>query len=359
MLDRPPRVLFVEDDVGKRYVIARQLRAAEFDIVEAQTGAEGLAKLTPDFDIAILDMKLPDMYGWDLCRQIKENPQTASIMVLELSGTLATPGDRARGLELGADAYLVHPVEIVELVATLRALFRLRQAERERERHRELFLGTVGHDLRNPLQTILTATQVLAASQTLGGADRRVVATIERTADRMRRLIDQLLIFTQGVAGGVPVQHQMVDVGDLVRAVAREHAAGHDIVVHDELGGPISVDAERITQLVDNLVTNAIRYGTGPVTVRLSRDGDLAAIAVHNSGTPIPPGKLDTLFDPYRRASSSRGGVGLGLYIVEQIARAHGGSVQVTSTAEQGTTFVVHLPQASPSADGSPPTSRS
>ena len=71
-------------------------------------------------------MKLPDMYGWDICRKIKENPQTASIMVLELSATLATPHDRARGLELGADAYLIHPVELVELVATLRALFRLR-----------------------------------------------------------------------------------------------------------------------------------------------------------------------------------------------------------------------------------------
>src|SRR5215831_3524575 len=184
MVDRP-RVLFCEDDVGKRYVIARQLRAVDFEVVETATGAEALATLTPEFDIAILDMKLPDMYGWDICRKIKQNPQTASIMVLELSATLATPHDRARGLELGADAYLVHPVELVELVATLRALHRLRQAERERERHRELFLGTVGHDLRNPLQTILTATQVLATSQALGASERRIVSTIDRTADRM------------------------------------------------------------------------------------------------------------------------------------------------------------------------------
>src|SRR3954468_14971046 len=187
MVDRPPRVLFVEDDIGKRYVIARQLRAAEFEIVEATTGAEALAALTPEFDIAILDMKLPDMYGWDICRKIKESSQTASIMVLELSATLATAHDRARGLELGADAYLVHPVELVELVATLRALYRLRRAERERERHRELFLGTVGHDLRNPLQTILTATQVLSESENLTPPDRKLVATIGRSTERMRR----------------------------------------------------------------------------------------------------------------------------------------------------------------------------
>lgn len=344
MVDRPPRVLFVEDDLGKRYVIARQLRAANFEIVEATTGAEALATLTPEFDIAILDMKLPDMYGWDICRRIKENPQTASVMVLELSAALVTPHDRARGLERGADAYLVHPVELVELVATLRALFRLRRAERDRERHRELFLGTVGHDLRNPLQTIVTATQVLAASQALGASERRIVSTIERTADRMRRLIDQLLTFTQGAAGGVPVERLPVDLGELVRTAVREPATSHDIVVINDLAAPIPVDPERITQLIDNLVTNAIRYGTGRVTIRLSREAERATIAVHNGGEPIPPEKLDTLFDPYRRATSSQGGVGLGLYIVDQIARGHGGSVQVTSTAEAGTTFTVRLP---------------
>jgi two-component system, sensor histidine kinase len=344
MVDRVPRVLFVEDDIGKRYVIARQLRAANFEIVEAATGTEGLARLTPELDIAILDIKLPDMYGWDICRKIKEDPQTASIMVLELSATLATAEDRARGLELGADAYLVHPVELVELVATLRALYRLRRAERERERQRELFLGTVGHDLRNPLQTILTATQLLETSPALGASERRIVSTIERTADRMRRLIDQLLIFTQGAAGGVPVQRQPLNLGELVRAAVREHAVSHDIVVGNALAAPVSVDPERVTQLLDNLVTNAIRYGTGRVTIRLSREADHALIAVHNSGPPIPPDKLDTLFDPYRRATSSQGGVGLGLYIVDQIARAHGGSTQVTSTAEAGTTFTVRLP---------------
>jgi signal transduction histidine kinase len=257
---------------------------------------------------------------------------------------LATPHDRARGLELGADAYLVHPVELIELVATLRALYRLRRAERERERQRELFLGTVGHDLRNPLQTILTATQLLESSQALGTSERRIVSTIERTADRMRRLIDQLLIFTQGAAGGVPVQRQLVDLGELIRAAVREHAAGHDIAIHSEVSAPISVDPERITQVIDNLVTNAIRYGNGRVTIRLAREADRATIAVHNGGEPIPPSKLDTLFDPYRRATSSRGGVGLGLYIVDQIARAHGGSVHVTSTAEAGTTFTLQLP---------------
>jgi signal transduction histidine kinase len=344
MADKLPRVLFIEDDIGKRYVIAHQLRAAGFEIFEATTGAEGLATLSPELDIAILDIKLPDMYGWDVCRRIKENPQTASIMVLELSATRATAQDRALGLELGADAYLVHPVELIELIATLRALHRLRQAERERERHRELFLGTVGHDLRNPLQTIMTAAQMLEESQTLTASERRTVATIERTAERMRRLIDQMLTFTQGVAGGVPVRRELVDLRELCHVAVREHAASREIVIEGQLAVPIAIDAERMTQLVDNLVTNAIRYGQGRVTLRISRDADHAVIAVHNYGNPIAPDQLATLFDAYKRAARSPGGVGLGLYIVEQIARAHGGTVRVTSTAEAGTTFEVRIP---------------
>ena len=344
MRDKAPRVLFVEDDIGKRYVIARQLRAAGFDITECATGADGLARLSPDFEVAILDVKLPDMSGWDICKRIKDDPSTSSIMVLELSATLATAEDRARGLELGADAYLVHPVEIVELVATLRALCRLRRAERERERHRELFLGTVGHDLRNPLQTIVTATQVLGESKTLGEVERRTVATIDRTAGRMRRLIDQLLTFSQGVAGGVPIHKEPTELAEICRAVAREHGAQREIVVEDQLRQAVPADAERMTQLLDNLVTNAIRYGTGAITLKLARVEPCAVLSVHNRGTPIDPAQLSTLFDPYKRVSKTRGGVGLGLYIVEQIARAHGGSVIVTSTADAGTTFEIKLP---------------
>lgn len=346
MADKPPRVLFVEDDIGKRYVIARQLRAAGFDLVEAATGAEGLAKLSPEIDIAILDVKLPDMLGWDICKRIKQSPATASIMVLELSATLATAEDRARGLELGADAYLVHPVEIIELIATLRALYRLRKAERERERHRELFLGTVGHDLRNPLQTIVTATQVLAESVNLGAPERRTIATIERTAGRMRRLIDQLLIFTQGVAGGVPIHHDAVDVGELCRAVAHEHGAQRAIVVEDQLQATIEADGERLTQLVDNLVTNAIRYGTGTITVRSARaaSGADCVLTVHNHGAPIDPDQLASLFDPYKRAVKKPGGIGLGLYIVEQIIRSHRGKITIESGSGE-TRFVINLPR--------------
>ena len=240
----------------------------------------------------MLDVKLPDMFGWDICKRIKENPITASIMVLELSATLATAEDRARGLELGADAYLVHPVEIVELVATLRALYRLRQAERERERHRELFLGTVGHDLRNPLQTIVTATQVLTASQTLttaraqdrrdDRAHRRPDAAVDRPAadvqpGRRRRRAGPSRAGRSRRAvprGGARACRRSRDDRDRGSARGRGRARRR---AHDPAGR--QPDHQRAP----------LRHRHGHD--RLARDADHAVLTVHNHGTPIDAGQ--------------------------------------------------------------------
>jgi signal transduction histidine kinase len=337
-------VLFVEDDIGKRYVIARQLRAAGFDVDEAATGEEGLAKIRPDHLVAILDIKLPDMSGWDLCKRIKTSPQTAAVKVLELSATLATAEDRARGLELGADCYLVHPVELVELVAALRSLIRLRRAEDDRARAHELFLATLGHDLRNPLNTISAGLQLLEMSAS--EEDRGSIARMNRALDRMRRMIDQLLVFTQSLHEVVPASRQSVDLAELVRAGVRDARHGTPRTLEVKADRPVTVmgDADKLMQLFDNLLANAIRHGDGTVTVRVGSEGDRSILAIHNGGTPIPPGSLGTLFNPFTRAGGRPGGVGLGLYIVDQIARSHGGSVAVSSTQEAGTTFTVRLP---------------
>lgn len=350
MSDAKPEILFVEDDVGKRYVIARQLRAAGFEVEEATTGEEGLAKVRPEHLVAILDIKLPDMYGWDLCKRIKGEPRTAAVKVLELSATLASAEDRARGLDLGADAYLVHPVELVELVAALRALIRLRQAEDDRARAQELFLGALGHDLRNPLNTFAAGLGLLAASPALGKRDADALERMNRALERMRRMIDQLLVFTQTLQDLPLSKRPAVDFGELVRSVARDaaHPPSRMIEIHADAGVVVAGDAGKLMQLVDNLISNAIRHGDGTVTVRVTREGECALLSVHNLGKPIPPAAVATLFQPYTRAGGRGGGLGLGLYIVDQIARNHGGSVAVTSSAEAGTTFTVKLPLAPP-----------
>src|ERR1041384_8007014 len=259
MTDPKPRVLFVEDNIGKRYVIARQLRNAGFDIDEATTGKDGLALLSPHHDVAIIDIKLPDMDGWDLCKKIKANPETSGVKVLELSATLATAEDRARGLELGADCYLVHPVELVELVAALRALIRLRNAERDRLRAQELLIATLGHDLRNPLNVISTGLSALSDSSTMSDRERETLKRLDRTATRMHRMIEQVMVVAQTLGGEiVPVSRAGIDLGELVAQVITDlrQLSAHKIELDVTLTDKVSGDTDKLNRLIDNLIVN-------------------------------------------------------------------------------------------------------
>jgi two-component system sensor histidine kinase/response regulator len=291
------------------------------------------------------------MFGWDLCKRIKGSPETSAVKVLELSATLATAEDRARGLELGADCYLVHPVELVELVAALRALIRLRHAERDRLRAQELLIATLGHDLRNPLNVIATGLSALGDSSSMTERERETIKRLDRTATRMHRMIEQVMVVAQTLGGDiVPVSRGQLDLGELVTQTIHDThaAAAHRIEVSVSLTDKIVGDADKLNRLVDNLVANALRHGDGPVAISVVRAGDSAVLAVRNGGAPIPPELLDKLFDPYTRSRQS-GGAGLGLYIVKQIARAHSGTVAVSSTPE-ATTFTVTLPIAPPAS---------
>lgn len=128
--DPPATVLNVNDDDANRYSLTRMLRKAGFVVKEAATGADALRMVAERPDLVVLDVQLPDIDGFEVCRRIKQDPATAGIPVLHLSAKFVRDEDRTQGLESGADGYLVHPVEQPELVATVRSLLRLREAER-------------------------------------------------------------------------------------------------------------------------------------------------------------------------------------------------------------------------------------
>jgi PAS domain S-box-containing protein len=127
----PAKILVVEDEPANRYVLVRHLRKAGFNVIEAATGAEGLQRLEEMPDLVILDVRLPDFDGREICRMIKSSPRTAQVMVLHASATFASTEDRVLGLEGGADGYLTYPLDLAELVANVRALLRIRQAEQQ------------------------------------------------------------------------------------------------------------------------------------------------------------------------------------------------------------------------------------
>ncbi|WP_240787099.1 PAS domain-containing sensor histidine kinase [Ramlibacter rhizophilus] len=232
---------------------------------------------------------------------------------------------------------------------------KLRRAEaKDRALLAEQMVGIVSHDLRNPLQTIQMGAGVLLHGEHTE-QQALILGRIVRAGERARRLISELLDFTQARLGhGISVHVQSLDLHALVRDVLEElrQAFPERALVHEPLGaGPCAADGERIAQLVGNLVGNAMTYGDpeAPVTVRTQVGPEGFRVAVHNSGAAIPAEVQARMFEPLVRgttADSATRSIGLGLFIVREIAKAHGGQVTVESATGRGTTFTASIPSS-------------
>lgn len=226
---------------------------------------------------------------------------------------------------------------------------------RRNEDFKETFLGVLGHDLRNPLNTILTTVRVLCMR---GNIDADTVKRLERviaSGVRMQRMIEQLLDVTRArLAGGIPIELSptAVPLAPLVTKIVDEIRAAHPSAKIELLvdgGCAARVDTDRFEQVVSNLIDNAVAHGdvTRPILVVLScRKGEVT-LSIENHGAPIPREFIPLLFNPFARVEKPAGrsaGLGLGLYISERIMDAHGGKLSVDSSAELGTRFVITLP---------------
>ena len=241
-------------------------------------------------------------------------------------------------------AAVVAFVDITELKETQHRL------EREAE-FRERFLGVLGHDLRNPLAAILLAARRLEARTELPAGVTSTVARIASSASRMRRMIDELLDFVRArAAGQLPLNRAPVDLRQVLeQVVAEAELAGAGGRVTVATSGDVTGvwDSDRLVQMVDNLVRNALRYGAPDRPVRIEAEGrpDEVAVAVVNEGPCGSLARQERLFEPFARGSDQDGeGLGLGLFIVRAVAASHGGTVEGTSSAVE-TRFVVRLPR--------------
>ncbi|MFM9928138.1 PAS domain-containing sensor histidine kinase [Variovorax sp. H27-G14] len=245
-----------------------------------------------------------------------------------------------------------------ELMAARKRAVASLEAEREAQlqlRDRALFaeqmVGIVSHDLRNPLAAIRMGVQLL--ERTEGERRGRVLGHVRNSVERAQRLIEELLDFTQArVGSGLHVNLQPMDLHEVAeRALGELSLAFPDQQITHLAKGPgeCFADADRLAQLIGNLVSNAASYGRRgtPIVVRSSIDGPTASVSIHNEGEPIPPGMLADVFEPMVRGvtgSNKVRSVGLGLYIVREIAKAHGGDMRVASSSPEGTTFTLSFP---------------
>jgi signal transduction histidine kinase len=348
--------LIVDGDPTSRAEL-RELVAPMARVLEVGSGEEALG-IAASHELAaiLIDVDLPDCDGFQTVTRLRLDPHTRNVPVLFLSHAVPEWFCEQRGYELGALGYLRKPVDGTALHAKLDVLLKLYQRgvelrrKTEEAQAKDIYMGVLGHDLRTPLSAILMSARILLMQGELGAKDRNMVARMARNAERMAGLIRDILDYTRGQAvGGLPVMPRATDMGDICSTVIEELALLHsDRFIRFSRTGELkgTWDRERVEQVVSNLLGNALEHGVGDIQVTAEGGEHAVIIRVHNRGASIPTEQIPSLFEPFRRGTSSRFGLGLGLYIVREIMRAHGGTVEVTSTAEAGTTFITRWPRS-------------
>jgi len=358
------KCLLVDDLEENLLALAALLRRQDVEILTARSGSEALELLlVHDVALALLDVQMPEMDGFELAELMRGSERTRQVPIIFITAGARDQHRVFKGYESGAVDFLFKPIEPHILQNKADVFFQLHRHKQQlahelREktetlRLNEMLTAVLSHDLRSPLNAVLTSALLIQRRSTEEPV-RETAGRILSSGRRMSRMIEDMLDMARArLAGGIPLQREPADLGALVDRVVSEIQAAYpgrkiEVAQAGDLGG--NWDGERLAQVASNLLGNALQHGDASGAVRVTVDGtrsDAVLIKVENSGT-IPPDLLPQLFDPFRGARRQTGrteGLGLGLYIVQQIVRAHGGSVDVQSGNDNRTAFVVRIPR--------------
>jgi signal transduction histidine kinase len=356
MMDAPIRFLLVDDTPANLVALEALVRRDGLELLKAGSGAQALeVLLEADVDLAFLDVQLPDMDGFELAELMRGATRTRQVPIIFVTAGARDPERSFKGYEAGAVDFLYKPIDPQVLKGKVDTFFELSRQRRELSqalRLNEMFVGILGHDLRTPLSAMLTGAHVLE-QELSDESSRHTLRQMALAGQRMTAMIEQLLDLTRArLAGGLGFVGACarLDIGQLVQRAGEELRVAHpdrELVVRVTGDCFTSGDADRLLQLFSNLIANALQHGArgSPITVLVDGCAGDIAVSVHNLGV-IPQDLLPILFEPFRgrpkRASHSRG-LGLGLFISQQIAAAHGGNVTVSSNEREGTTLTAWI----------------
>jgi two-component system sensor histidine kinase/response regulator len=356
--------LIVDDVDENLLVLSALLEPLHVEILTARSGAEALdLLLSHEVALVLLDVHMPEMDGFELAELMRGAERTRNIPLIFVTAGGREVQRMFKGYDLGAVDFLYKPIEAHVLLSKAKVFFelhrqKLRIADELRRRTEtlrlnEMFGAVLGHDLRAPLDVMATASRLLDDVADDPASVRRVAGQIRNSSRRMSRLIDDMLDLARGrLGGGIPVAPQAIALDDVVQRVLEEYRAGQpDVRLDLAATGDLrcEADPDRFSQVVSNLVGNAIAHGQrrAPIEVRLDgSDPDFVSMLVRNQGE-IAAEALPHLFEAFAVAAGRpRGpGLGLGLYIAQQIVHGHGGTIDARS-GDGCTTIDVRLPRA-------------
>lgn len=349
--------VWVVDDSALAQESVRAALADRFTVVAFDDGASMLEKLEHEEPPALLllDWAMPDLSGPEICNVVRGRFDDFRLPILILTGVKQRI-DAVEALAAGANDFITKPFTKEELVARIDAQLRIRRHAADRISQSDLerqLVGIVSHDLRNPIGAVrLTASLMLRRE----GRDERDILALQRivaVSERANRMIVDLLDYTQAsLRGELPIRIEPTDLGETVRQVIDEHRASHPLrtfAMRVEGDAKLEGDADRLAQVASNLISNAIAHGSTehPIVVTVRGEGRRVQLLVTNRGEEIPEPVRARMFKPFQRGDAGKVGqrsVGLGLYIVDHVVRAHGGSIEL-GFAEGENSFCVTLPK--------------
>ena len=363
MTNPPVNILIVDDIVYNITALEALLTRPDVAVLVADSGTAALDLLLKhEVALAILDVNMPGMNGFELAALMRGSPRTSHVPIIFLTATAQDASRTFRGYEAGAVDFLYKPFDPRILQSKVDVFVQLEQQKRQLAAQlvttrqmleaNEMLMAVLSHDLRTPLGAVLASAEYLMRT----AADEQsatVAARVKNSSLRMARMVDQLLNLARLQGGRLPLQPRSIELATLCRSVIDEFASqksGRHIVFDSHGNTAGAWDADLVWQAVSNLISNALHHGAPGGDIGVEVDGDAVEsvrLKVSNQGT-IPAEVFPHLFKafgPNNGGARSREGLGLGLHIVQEIARMHGGQVCVESSEPAGTAFTIELPR--------------
>ena len=361
------KILLVDDLPENLLALGALLRSDDVELLEARSGAAALELLlVHSVALALVDVQMPEMDGFELAELMRGSERTRAVPIIFVTAGARDERRVFEGYDTGAVDFLFKPIDphilrskvdvFVELAQQRQQLAVQLQEKTETLRLQEMFTAMLGHDLRGPLSAIVMGS-ILLEKKAPDEITRRSAARTLASAKLMSHMIaDMLDLARVRLAGGIPIRHQPVDLLALMQQVVDDQRAASPerrIEIATQGAPDGEWDSARLTQVLSNLLGNALQHGEPDCVIHCAVDGlqpNRVVLSVTNGGT-IPAEVLPHVFDPFRSRELHRtrgDGLGLGLYIVDQIAKAHGGHAEVRSDDGATTTFRIVLPRRAP-----------
>ncbi|MBI2620578.1 MAG: response regulator [Ignavibacteriales bacterium] len=359
-------VLIADDEDGLRSTIAAWLKDEGFGVEEVPDGTEAIKKVqSHDFDVALLDIKMPGANGLEVLRYIKKNSnQTEVVMMTGMSDVSMA----VEAMKLGAREYLTKPLDMDQLVPQLKALLKKRDAEDRIRRLQAEHTARLLYDLHNPIAGLKQSIGYLLKGMAgpVGDHQTELLGYMTNSIDKVILLLNDMMDLTKLEGGRVRLNKGIGNVADSVSKMVHEFQIpikSNKITLDQtaEAGlPPLEYDSEKIEQVMQNYLSNALKYTPpqGAIVVQARKvqlvleegqqPSDFVMVSVFNSGQGIPKEELPLIFDRYRNVSSDKENkkrtTGLGLIICQRIIEAHNGKIWVESEPGKGATFHFALP---------------